>query len=91
MTNKEAIKIIQYGLIDENFPVVRNVGEEVLNMAIKALEDRPTGYWKDIGVVTWHGCTAFECSNCHECDERDETETFVPFCKYCGAKMEKKE
>jgi len=52
-----------------------------------ALRERPTGYWKDIGVVTWHGCTAFECSNCHKCDEREETEIFVPFCKYCGAIM----
>lgn len=38
MTNKEAINIIKYCLIDEICFVPRELGVEALNLAIKALE-----------------------------------------------------
>lgn len=79
MTNKDAIKIIQYGLIDENFPVVSNVAEEALNMAIKALEnERPQGEW-----ITKEYSIEYYCSRCGErLDQCCEN-----FCCHCGADM----
>ena len=38
MTNKEAVDIIKYGLIDEKLFLPRVLGVEALELAIKALE-----------------------------------------------------
>ena len=73
MTNKEAIYIINnrlntYYCTDEDL--------QVLNLAIKALEERPTGHWIEI----------YDCINCSECDytwRHFKTD----FCPTCGADM----
>ena len=46
MTNEEAIKHIKYSLIEGNYPIHRELGIEVLNLAIKALE-RPQGEYTE--------------------------------------------
>lgn len=66
MTNEEAIKIIQYGLIDENYPVVVNVAKEALNMSIKALEFQDKFIDIIAQAVVNSGCDSLEefCEKC---------------------------
>ena len=41
MTKEEAINHIKYGIIENNYPLPKELGIEVFDMAIKALEQEP--------------------------------------------------
>lgn len=41
MTREEAINHIKYGIIENNYPLPKELGKEALDMAIKALEQEP--------------------------------------------------
>lgn len=83
MTNQEAINIIQtrlntYYCTDEDL--------KALDLAIKALEDRPTGEWERIDGYGG----LYICTNCGE----NTTETVMGkprfnFCPNCGRRMKK--
>lgn len=88
MTREEAIEQLQIckdlikqdgqDYLDErDFPL--------LDMAIEALQDRPTGVWVDTGKYS-------ECSECGEVAQRVELrdgvyERLTNFCPNCGARM----
>jgi len=86
MTNKEAIAILKYIY----FKCDKDQGEHIaLDMAIKALEDRPQGKWiYDNTLNNW---------KCSECGETPKTIGYVgtslfmeqhfKFCNHCGADM----
>ena len=48
---------------------------------------RPRGKWIRTGSLG-NGNAHYECSNCHHGDEYAESQE-VPYCWYCGAKMQK--
>jgi hypothetical protein len=52
MTREEAINHIKYGVIKNNYPLPKELGIEVFNMAIKALEQEPTA----VEIVTCKDC-----------------------------------
>ena len=56
-------------------------------------DERPTGKWIEeivpVGFVG-RGNGQYRCSNCQHGDIQAKTQE-VPFCWYCGAKMDKKE
>ena len=56
---------------------------EALDMAIEALQDRPTGRWIDYSD---EGCV--ECPFCHSATNCDGNKDELHFCFSCGAKME---
>lgn len=91
MTREEAIKRLQ-----EVKVWAKDDDLTVIDMAIEALKERPTGHWRDDGEMMW-------CSNCGHgedayfgCyDERIDfngmkgwARRYPAYCKRCGAKME---
>lgn len=85
MTREEAIKTLRELWRETNDTWY----EEVYNMAIEALTDRPTGMWVDKGGYS-------ECSECGEVAQKVELcdcvyERLTKFCPNCGAIMENKE
>lgn len=82
MTNKEAIEHLkELKILRIEFP--NALQEQALDLAIKALEERPKGEWKD---HRW-------CSNCGCGIPTDVfgtsiTEEEAHFCVECGARME---
>ena len=49
MTNEEAINHIRYSLIEEHYPLPKELGVEVLNMAIEALKnDKANAIKRDV-------------------------------------------
>lgn len=86
MTNKEAIAILSplveqckgtdgcLGYIEHYFSKDE---ETALDLAIKALEERPTGHWEKTGPNVYH------CSHCGCVDSIG----FANFCWLCGADM----
>lgn len=84
MTNEEAKKIL-----DSSFVWQKMVEEEceALGMAIKALEEPKTGKWIQDGRVDDDGNIYFYCSNCKRGDTHAKGQK-VPFCWWCGARME---
>ena len=88
MTNEEAITIIEQ-CKDINFMYTLctlTLYDEVLDMAIKALKDRPTGKWKRVSMDKYvqHAMAFYRCSECGE-DIIGEHN----YCPNCGAKMQK--
>lgn len=75
MTNKEAIKVIKH-LYEAN-PIEE---EEALNLAIKALKERPQGEW----VVDEFGRKI--CGKCQFPFAEFQSDNY---CSLCGAKMQK--
>lgn len=78
MTNKEAIYIINnrlntYYCTDEDL--------QALDLAIKALEDKPQGEWTF--NIKWQD---YECNKCHEWTRKRHGE-LPNFCPNCGADM----
>lgn len=51
MTNKEAISIIK-SIKEEHIPR-KTVQDDALDLAIKALEERPTGEWEEERTCEW--------------------------------------
>jgi len=97
MTNEQAIKIL---VGNRNFyeRIVRPYDREMveaLNMAIKALEERPTGEW----IETEEECKYDDipCSECSICKHTwvlgemsiDDVKSDFLYCPNCGAKMMK--
>lgn len=84
MTNKEAIFYLKQ--VREDYEGKEFVeGKEALEIAIKALEERPQGEWKFIQGATTQGSL-----KCPFCDYRDYHKTNSNFCPNCGAKMKGK-
>lgn len=71
MTNQAAIEKLNEILFMTGY-------KEALDLAIKALEERPQGKWIDTG-------SGQECSVCHEIQYGYDN--FRHFCANCGAKM----
>lgn len=85
MTNKEAIKILK-DMMSDIFVPTSDDQDDALDLAIKALEERPTGEWvrEDNYVL---------CSMCN-CGTHQPTLMGTPmfaFCPICGAKMKGEE
>jgi len=78
MNNKEAIERLL--CIKEKLKFT-NFGE-ALNLAIKALEERPTGEWEE--PFTRNGKTYHRCTKCHVSSELILIDRFCP---NCGARM----
>ena len=73
LTNKEAIANLNhiYGIVSPDI-------QRSLDLAIKALEERPQGEWK----VTHNNL--FECPFCHRLFDIGDN-----YCGFCGADMRK--
>ena len=86
MTNKKAIRVIKN--IEHYLATHTNESCEeehtALEIAIKAIEERPTGKW--LPRTAYDGYTYWRCDKCNV-DVDDTTD----FCPHCGAKMEKGE
>lgn len=86
MNKEEAINLIQD--IEEDGRNVSAEHIEALNLAIKALEDRPTGEWIFL-KANEEQTDGYECSVC-----KATYHTKVPYfsefnyCPHCGARME---
>lgn len=85
MTNKEAINhLTELKSIKIEFP--NALQEEAIDLAIKALEDRPTGKWLEIPIkrdLLYNTGIAYTCSVCG----RKNCYGKPPYCMYCGTKM----
>ena len=86
MTNKEAIEKL---LAMKKCGGLGDKDRQALNLAIKALEERPTGKWivdyqENEDALFKHGW------KCPVCETRN-TYGMPPYCMYCGAKLEKAE
>lgn len=90
MTREEAIKRLQ-----EVKVWAKDDDLTVIDMAIEALKERPTGHWRDDGEMMW-------CTNCGHGEDAyfgcyDEpihgngmigwARRYPAYCKRCGAKM----
>lgn len=92
MTKEEAIKILQHCGAESycSHYIVMELCDgcnrrEALDVAIEALQDRPTGVWVDKGKYS-------ECSECGEVAQKVEFydcvyERLTTFCPNCGARM----
>ena len=85
MTRQEAIKHLE----EWKECISSAYRRQVIDMAIEALADRPTGEWvrkydKQIN------CYWYECNQCGEYRPRNVfgNEWSSPYCPNCGAKME---
>ena len=90
MTREEAIKRLQ-----EVKVWAKDDDLTVIDMAIEALQERPTGHWRDDGEMMW-------CSNCGHGEDAyfgcydvplnangmiGWARRYPAYCKRCGAKM----
>lgn len=88
MTKEDAIRWLED--IHRRFNPTRenleNEGGDVhlqaLDMAIEALQDRPTGRWIDYSDEGY-----VECPFCHSATNCDENKDELHFCFSCGARM----
>lgn len=76
MTCKEAIEKLKEILFMTGY-------KEALELAIKALEERPQGEWIDTGEKLENYGKWYRCSNC------EHTDYYGNFCPNCGADMRK--
>ena len=85
MTNEEAIKRLQSisNEIDDIFIFSADEKHEAIDLAIKALEERPKGKWIR-EYVEYMGMTTLVCSECHY----PMGQVRDCFCANCGAQME---
>lgn len=90
MTREDAIKILKREL---GVPIDIKVFPEVsiaLNMAIEALENKKSGYWKNVGnnpnYSPFDGSSPYiyKCSCCGS----GSGDYLTKYCYECGAKME---
>lgn len=94
MNNKEAIGVLTYHLLHWECLLQAKICDEregketieALKMAIKALEERPTGEWieDENGIPI---CS--ECNNGYNTQPRCMGKPMFEFCPICGAKMKK--
>ena len=86
MTNQEVIRVLQAIKEHPSMGVYLPDEYEALDLAIKALEERPQGEW----IKDKQGNTI--CSNCgFEClySEDGFLYSLGNYCHHCGAKMQK--
>ena len=83
MTNKEAKRILQFCI-----PTKTDKQRTAINLAIKALEEKPRGTWIKADIVTF-GAFYDWIYKCSICDGHSKGTT--NYCPYCGALMEKEE
>lgn len=76
MTNEEAINHLKYLKVDSHIAKV-----EALDLAIKALEERPKGKWIELNGHVYD----YRCSCCQYISYDEKTN----FCPNCGARMER--
>ncbi len=91
MTNREAIKILERRSTIPDDDVSWKEIMEAINLAIKALEERPQGKWEK-ALDHYYDKVVFRCSICgrvvRDCYHDDLAELY-PYCN-CGARMEAK-
>lgn len=86
MTKAEAKKILISNRMIGTFALA-----DAIDIAVKALEQEPkTGHWVKEGVVDGNGNRTCRCSECGHRDIQAETQ-IVPYCWWCGAKMQNNE
>lgn len=78
MTDKEAISNLNqiYGFVSSEI-------QQSLDLAIKALEEKPQGEWIDCKDFPYLA----NCSNCGYQMDTHEERGYFRFCPYCGADM----
>ena len=80
MSNEEVIEVLK-GIVFGGFDRTTRKERQALDLAIKALEERPQGEWIEFEYETSGG---YRCSNC------ENIEVYTPnFCPNCGADMRK--
>ena len=87
MTNKEAIKRLEW--VKKRICDITYSPEsfEAINLAIKALEERPQGEWEKPFLHN-DGIYYHKCNVCHICSELSILqEKYCNFCPNCGARM----
>lgn len=91
MTNKEAIRRIldhkRVHSLNEPRAVLIN---EALDLAIKALEERPQGEWKETGYETGALGITYRQTQCSNCGWEHALPMWWNFCPNCGAEMRDK-
>ena len=87
---KIVIDIDEATYIKANAGILGSFGEIIANGT--PYEERPQGKWIEETVpvaLVGRGNGQYRCSNCQHGDVHAKTQE-VPFCWYCGAKMDKK-
>ena len=88
MSNEEVIETLK-GIVFNGFDRTTRKERQALDLAIKALEDRPQGEW--IHVYTDIANYFYKCSICgREIKIKGKPLSDYPFC-HCGADMRGKE
>ena len=86
MTSKEAIKLIQ-GIKEDGWNVTSG-DVKALDLAIKALQERPQGEWLPLSDISPSGFGTWVCSQCGHGFRGIKSK--MPYCT-CGAEMRGKE
>ena len=68
---------------NENWLFVGTINPQMVDMAIEALQDRPSGKWR--GELKMPGMPRYEWYRCSEC--RFLSQSVVNYCPNCGADM----
>lgn len=88
MTNEKAIEMLEYirqtGNGESEYK--NNAQAIAINMAIKALSDRPQGEWIRTGRTNIYGGIEVQCSNCNDKVMVQHLEDEW-YCRHCGADM----
>lgn len=85
MKVEEAIKRIQDIITYNGLPIPTSLNDiEALNLAIKALEERPQGVWIDYSEEDF-----IECPFCHKATTCEDNIDELHYCWICGAKLMK--
>lgn len=73
----------QTNMTDVSLGAIRNFVRNFPPVTLK----QKIGHWIPMGLVDANGNRNYECSECHHGDTHAKTQ-IVPYCWYCGAKME---
>lgn len=82
MTREDAIICLKWH--KDDLSAFDDTVKEAIDMAIEALQDRPTGRWIDYSDEGY-----VECPFCHSATNCDGNKDELHFCFSCGAKMNK--
>ena len=82
MTDKEAIYNLNhiYGIVSPDI-------QRSLDLAIKAIEERPQGEWKETGYETGAFGITYRQTQCSNCGWEHALPMWFNFCPNCGAEM----
>lgn len=70
--------------------IVDDVYEEIVEQLPPVTPAEKVGHWIARGLVDSNGNRIYECSECHHSDTQAAT-MIVPYCWYCGARMQEVE